>query len=199
MNRNNALLPKVRVFVMRILLLVVLMLVAPTAAQAHDQLVDAAPKEGETVEAGIIDVNLRFSDDVLALGSGNEILVIGPAGEESVLQNNSCAFVDGDQVSTQVDLDQPGDYTVSWRVVSGDGHPISGIQRFSVVNTTGHVSDGIVSGTECDTAIETLDESGTESAIDAQWLWLLGLFPIIGLIIYFALRPKQKIDQSKDE
>ncbi len=184
---------------MRILLLVALMLLAPTAAQAHDQLVDAEPQEGEVIEAGIIDINLRFSDDVLAIGSGNEILVIGPAGEESVLQNNSCAFVDGDLVSTKVDLDQPGDYTVSWRVVSGDGHPISGIQRFSVANTTGHVSNGMVAGTECETAIETLDESSPESEIDIQWLWLLGLFPLIGLIIYFALRPKQVIDQSKNE
>ena len=184
---------------MRILLLVALLVFFPSAAQAHDQLVDAKPAEGETVEAGVIDIDLRFSDDVLNLGSGNEILVIGPSGEQSVLQNNSCSFVDGDLVSTKVDLDQPGEYTVSWRVVSGDGHPISGIQRFSVENTTGHVSQGIVPGTDCDTAIETLEESGTESEIELQWLWLLGLFPLIGITIYFALRPKQQIDQSKNE
>jgi len=184
---------------MRILLLVSLMVLLPSAAQAHDQLVDAAPAEGEAVEAGVIDIDLRFSDDVLNLGSGNEILVIGPAGEDSALQNNSCAFVDGDMVSTQVDLDQPGDYTVSWRVVSGDGHPISGIQRFSVENTTGHVSQGIVPGTDCETAIETLDESGTQSELDLQWLWLLGLFPLIGIVTYFALRPKKQIDQSKNK
>jgi len=184
---------------MRILLLVALIVLFPSAAQAHDQLVDAAPAEGETVEAGIIDIDLRFSDDVLNLGSGNEILVIGPSGERSVLQNNSCSFVDGDLVSTKVDLDQPGEYTVSWRVVSGDGHPISGIQRFSVVNSTGHVSQGIVPGTNCETAIESLNQSASDPGIDLQWLWLLGLFPLIGIIIYFALRPKQQIDQSKNE
>ena len=184
---------------MRILALTVLMLLFASPAQAHDQLVDAYPSEGETVEAGIVDIELRFSDDVLAIGEGNEILVIGPAGEESKLQNNSCAFADGDLVTTKVDLDVPGDYTITWRVVSGDGHPITGIQRFSVVNTTGHQSNGTVAGTDCSSAIESLDDSLTQPGLDTEWLWVLGIFPVVGLGIYFALRPKKKIDQSKQE
>ena len=184
---------------MRIIALALMMLVIATPARAHDQLVDANPTEGEVVEAGIIDIELRFSDDVLAIGEGNEILVIGPQGEQSKLQNNSCAFADGDLVTTKVDLDQPGDYTVTWRVVSGDGHPITGIQRFSVENTTGHQSNGIVSETDCPSAIESLDDSQSQPGLDTEWLWVLGIFPIVGLGIYFALRPKKQVDQSKQE
>lgn len=184
---------------MRILAILLASLFLATPAQAHDQLVDANPSEGKIVEAGVIDIELRFSDDVLGIGEGNEILVIGPAGESSQLQNNSCAFADGDLVSTRVDLDSPGDYTVTWRVVSGDGHPITGIQRFSVENTSGHQSAGIVPGTDCSSAIESLDDSQTQPGIDIEWLWVLGIFPLIGLGIYFALRPKKQIDQSKQE
>jgi len=184
---------------MRILILAALMLLLASPAQAHDQLVDAYPTEGETVEAGIIDIELRFSDDVLAIGEGNEILIIGPVGDESRLQNNSCAFTDGDLVSTRVDLDQPGDYTVTWRVVSGDGHPITGIQRFSVENTSGHVSNGLVPGTECSSAIESLEDSQSRPGIDTEWLWVLGFFPAVGLGIYLALRPKKQVDQGKQE
>ena len=184
---------------MRILALTVLMILCASPAQAHDQLVDAYPSEGETVEAGVIDIELRFSDDVLAIGEGNEILVIGPAGEESKLQNNSCAFADGDMVTTKVDLDAPGDYTVTWRVVSGDGHPINGIQRFTVENTSGHQSNGIVAGTDCASEIESLDDSQAQPGFDSEWLWVLGIFPVIGLVIYFALRPKKQVDQGKQE
>ena len=184
---------------MRILVLTLLAMVFSSPAYAHDQLVDAHPSEGEIVEAGIVDIELRFSDDVLAIGEGNEILVIGPQGESSKLQNNSCAFSDGDLVTTRVDLDQPGDYTVTWRVVSGDGHPITGIQRFSVENSSGHVSSGIVAGTDCPSAIASLDDSETQPSIDIEWLWILGIFPVVGLGIYFALRPKKKIDQSEEE
>ena len=184
---------------MRIIALALLMLFASTPAYAHDQLVDSYPNEGETVEAGIVDIELRFSDDVLAIGEGNEILVIGPAGEQSQLQNNSCAFSDGDLVSTRVDLDKPGDYTITWRVVSGDGHPITGIQRFSVENTTGHVSKGIVPGTECSSAIESLDDSQTQPGIDTEWLWILAFFPAVGLGIYLTLRPKKQVDQREEK
>ncbi len=182
---------------MRILLLATMMLFIASPAQAHDQLVNASPSEGETVEAGIIDIELRFSDDVLGIGEGNEILVIGPVGEESKLQNNSCAFSDDDLVSTKVDLDTPGDYTISWRVVSGDGHPITGIQNFTVENTTGHQSNGIVPGTDCSSAIESLDDSQTQPGLDTEWLWVLGIFPIVGLGIYLALRPKKQVDQGE--
>ena len=184
---------------MKILAVLIAMLAFASPAIAHDQLVDAYPQEGETVEAGIIDIRLRFSDDVLAIGEGNEILVIGPAGENSGLQNNSCAFTDGDLVYTKVDLDSPGEYTVTWRVVSGDGHPITGIQRFSVENTSAHISNGIVPGTECSSAIESLEDSQTQPGIDIEWLWILGIFPVVALGIYFALRPKKQIDQSKGE
>lgn len=179
---------------MRILALTALLLLFASPAQAHDQLVDANPSEGETVEAGIIDIELRFSDDVLGIGQGNEILVIGPIGEQSELRNNSCASSDGDLVSTQVDLDTPGDYTISWRVVSGDGHPITGIQRFTVENTTGHQSNGLVPGTDCSSAIESLNDSETQPGLDAEWLWVLGIFPVVGLGIYLALRPKKQVD-----
>lgn len=179
---------------MRILALTALLLLFASPAQAHDQLVDANPSEGETVEAGIIDIELRFSDDVLGIGQGNEILVIGPIGEQSELRNNSCASSDDDLVSTQVDLDTPGDYTISWRVVSGDGHPITGIQRFTVENTTGHQSNGLVPGTDCSSAIESLNDSETQPGLDTEWLWVLAIFPIVGLGIYLALRPKKQVD-----
>ncbi len=173
-------------------------------AQAHDYVVDQSPSRGALVAAGIIDIRLTFNNELLSLpgGSAAEIIVVGPLGEGERLQNNGCAAVLGRDVSTRVDLDQPGDYRVSWRVVSSDGHPISQSFGFSVVNDSGHVSQGIVVGTDCPGAItaeqyaqQTAAGEGAASeasaAVDFGY-WLLWLaFPAAGLVIYLLVRPRR--------
>lgn len=184
-----------------ILSLVALMLIFAQPAQAHESLLEISPADGEIVAAGIIDINLQFSDDLLVLGggSGSEIVVFGPTGADSQLRNNGCAVVTGSIASTQVDLDIPGEYTIGWRVVSGDGHPISGSNRFVVENNSGHVSSGIVPGPECEGAIQSLAESETVEVIDYDYLWLLALLPIAAIGIFFLLRPKSKTEISGQE
>jgi methionine-rich copper-binding protein CopC len=173
-------------------------------AQAHDYVVDQSPNRGELVVAGIIDIRLTFNNELLSLpgGTAAEIIVVGPLGEGERLQNNGCATVLGRDVSTRVDLDQPGDYRVSWRVVSSDGHPISQSFSFSVGNDSGHISQGIVPGTDCPGAItaeqyaqQTAAGEGaaseTSAGIDFGY-WLLWLaFPAAGLAIYLLVRPRR--------
>ena len=173
-------------------------------AQAHDYVVDQTPSSGELVAAGIIDIQLTFNSELLSLpgGSTAEIIVVGPLGEGERLQNNGCAVALGREVSTRVDIDQPGDYRVSWRVVSSDGHPISQGFSFSVVNDTEHRSQGIVAGTDCPGAItaaqyaqqaaaDTGAASDTSAGLDLGY-WLLWLaFPAAALLIYLLVRPRR--------
>jgi copper resistance protein C len=175
---------------------------------AHDYVVDQEPRQSEVLAAAIIDIRLTFNNELLSLpgGSAAEIIVVGPLGEGERLQNNGCAAVLGREVSTRVDLDQPGEYRVSWRVVSNDGHPISQSFGFSLVNETGHVSQGIVAGTDCPGAISA-EQYAQQTAADAgpnagannnasagfefgDWLlWLA--FPAAGLVIYLLVRPRR--------
>ncbi|MGH9886616.1 MAG: copper resistance CopC family protein, partial [bacterium] len=74
-------------------------------------------------------VRLRFSDAVEA--TSDSITVTGPAGTRV---DGSGARVTDDPavVETTVEALSPGTYTVEWRVLSADGHPIHGSYRFSL-------------------------------------------------------------------
>ncbi|NCV36877.1 MAG: copper resistance protein CopC, partial [Actinobacteria bacterium] len=88
----------------------------------HDQLVDQSPGEGETVSAGVVELTLTFNNELLEIESGNEVVVTGPNGE---VVYAGCLPTMGRDGLLSLDLESAGDYEVSWRVVSQDGHPIS--------------------------------------------------------------------------
>lgn len=183
-----------------ILTLLAFLLVYAQPAVAHESLLDFSPAEGQLVEAGVIDIELQFSSDLLNLsgGSGSEIVVFGPSGAESKLQNNGCAAISGSIASTAIELDAPGEYTVGWRVVSGDGHPISGSNTFRVENNSGFVSQGTAI-TDCENPIQNIEESAESQPTDLSFLWLLALLPLAALGIFLLLRPKSKIEISGNE
>ena len=120
-------------------------LVPASVAFAHSDLQSTSPLPGETVEAGRIDVTLKFNEEILTgEGSGAVISVTGPFEGESIEHSDGCVdAIRGSLVVEGVSLDQAGTYEVNWRVVSADGHPIEGIYDFTVVNTTGYEAAGV--------------------------------------------------------
>ncbi len=99
------------------------------AASAHDSLVDANPADGEVVTVPISDVSLRFSGVLLGVDHGGNITVV--TGPDGAYHETDCAAVDGTTLTLPVALGEPGTYQVDWRVVSSDGHPISGRYQFT--------------------------------------------------------------------
>jgi copper resistance protein C len=98
-------------------------------ASAHDVLAGAAPAADATVGGDLDQVALTFSEPPLAgLESGIVVSVTGPGGDEV---SGGSVDVDGSTLRTAADLTVPGSYTVTWRSVSVDGHPISGSYRFT--------------------------------------------------------------------
>ncbi len=120
-------------------------LVPASVAFAHSDLQSTSPLAGETVEAGRIDVTLKFNEELLTgEGSGAVISVVGPFEGESIEHSDGCVdAIRGSLVIEGVSLDQAGTYEVNWRVVSADGHPIEGVYDFTVVNTTGYEAAGV--------------------------------------------------------
>lgn len=103
-------------------------------AAAHDGLVSSTPSGGETIAEAPSTVVLTFSGEILA-GSPSAVIieVTDPAG--AVVSEGDTA-VDGVTVTQQLTPDLPaGDYTVTWRVVSSDGHPISSDFHFFIAET----------------------------------------------------------------
>lgn len=97
-------------------------------ASAHDSLLTSTPSPGERLELAPSEVSLRFSDDVLALGAA--IIVTGEDGRDWALPDP--VIVD-DTVTAALSPGMPdASYELRWRVVSADGHPISGVIPFTV-------------------------------------------------------------------
>ncbi len=125
-----------RVFAVRRLVVVlgvlaaVLLGVVPSAS-AHAALVRTDPGEGAVVPSAPGSVTLWFSEGVLL--SADSLTVYDPAGRR--VQHGTAHHAGGRADSATVDLAsglRTGTYTVAWKAVSADTHPVGGAWTFSV-------------------------------------------------------------------
>lgn len=107
---------------------------APSAAFAHDELIGSTPSDGELVEVGPTAIDLRYSANPLEGAGATEVLVVSPSGAE--VQQGDPVLDRNGVIQELSGADERGTYTVVWRIVSSDGHPISGELTFSVGETS---------------------------------------------------------------
>lgn len=157
-----------------VLALVGLVLLAmPAPAQAHASLVRTNPADGAVLATALDEVVLGFTEPVLVSGSG--VRVFAPDSTtlpvDPQIRANDLVL---DLPDTQVD----GTYLVTWRVVSRDGHPISGSLTFSI----GSVSAAPVPGPE----LAAAEPGGGVVQPALQAVSYLGFFLSAGLAIFAA-------------
>jgi methionine-rich copper-binding protein CopC len=105
-------------------------LAGASSASAHDALESSTPAAGEVVTVDPTTVSLTYSDELITLGGDNGAYAIQVTDAPGGFHENGCVAVDGAVASTGVALGDPGTYTVTWQVVSSDGHPTSGSYTF---------------------------------------------------------------------
>lgn len=111
-----------------VLAVTALLAVGAAPASAHDQLLTSTPVADTALDAGPAEVSLQFSDSVLTIGA---IVLLVDQDERDWIGGDP--VLDGSTVTASVDGALPaGAYEVRWRVVSADGHPISGLIPFTV-------------------------------------------------------------------
>ena len=182
---------KFRLFAASILALVTSVTLTALPATSHEQLVDQEPKSGQVLEAGIAEVRLSFSDDLISLdnSAGSEIVILD---ENQNPVNNGCAVIDARTAIARADIDTPGTYQVGWRVVSGDGHPISGSFSFVVENNSGYIADPDYLFTECANPYDP-ESLVAESQTPEYLYWLLwASLPLAAVGLFLLLRSKNK-------
>ncbi|MDX3521986.1 copper resistance protein CopC [Streptomyces scabiei] len=110
--------------------LAVLAATAPQAA-AHTELDTSSPGTNATLAGPPPRVTLTFSDEMTQKYA--KVAVTGPDGKPA---SDGAPQVDGRTVTLPLDAGSPaGRYTVGYRVVSADGHPVSGSYTFTVKET----------------------------------------------------------------
>lgn len=97
-------------------------------AAAHDTLVDSNPAEGETLDAAPGQAELGFSAEISPVGVAFALR----DAQGNTLDLPAVAQVEGVTVTQPLPAIGGGDYLLDWRVVSSDGHPISGTIGFAV-------------------------------------------------------------------
>ena len=106
--------------------------VAPAAA--HATLKETTPGAGEIVSSAPSLVRLRFDEPVKTVGQG--VRVFGPEGERVDAGRSTVADT---AIAVRIRVENRGTYTVAWRVVSDDGHNLSGSFVFHFGKQTGAV------------------------------------------------------------
>ncbi|WJL95369.1 copper resistance protein CopC [Microbacterium sp. ET2] len=101
----------------------------PVAASAHDELLGSDPTPGSTLDQAPAAITLTFSGLISQEPGATVIEVTDAAG--TALVDGSPTTTDN-VVSQPLTAAQPGAVTVLWKVVSSDGHPISGELSFTV-------------------------------------------------------------------
>lgn len=125
MNRNRALL--------LVILITWIGLPVPSAF-AHTGLVSSTPGAGDRLTVLPSQVKVEFEENLLNLGDAKpNVLVV--RGTDGVQVDKSDSKISGRSIFVNLyPSSAVGTFTVSWRVVSVDGHPVSGRYQFSVAS-----------------------------------------------------------------
>jgi copper transport protein len=163
------------------LALVVVVLWAGPAA-AHSRLERTDPPENASLDEAPQAVTLQFSEPVeVALGS---VRVLDARGRR--VDDGRVEHPGGDRrlVRARLDGDLRGGYAVGWRIVSADGHPLSGAFTFGVgLGTAGQaqaVADELLAGSGGSRVV------GAAFAV-ARWLLFAGLAVLVGAGVFVRL------------
>lgn len=99
-------------------------------AAAHDELVFTNPADGATLTEAPASLELTYSGDIMDVDGANQVRVTNAAGESVT---DGTPDIDGKVVTQDLATAAADDtYTVTWRVVSSDGHPIQGTFTYTV-------------------------------------------------------------------
>ena len=115
---------------------------APLPAQAHTGLVSSNPADKATVQTLPTEISLTFNEALMTIG-GKQVSKFTLHDPKHHVMKLGALKVSGPTISAKV-LDQGADagtYKIYFRVISADGHPVSGIISFN--NKTASASNEI--------------------------------------------------------
>ncbi|WKD31126.1 copper resistance CopC/CopD family protein [Streptomyces xanthophaeus] len=142
--------PTVLALVAALFALFALILGGAGPAFAHAGLSGSDPAEGSVLETAPKQLTLTFTESVSF--SEDSLRVLSPENERA--NPRPAQHADGKENTARVELPDKlprGTYTVAWRVVSADGHPISGAFVFSIGQPSGTTAV-VATGSPEDTA-----------------------------------------------
>jgi methionine-rich copper-binding protein CopC len=159
-------------------------------AFAHTRLESSDPADGASLSAAPEAVSLTFSEDIDP--GFATITVVGPDGTS---YQTGDVTGDGGEVRTAVSpLGPAGNYEIGYRVVSDDGHPVSGKVAFTLT-APGPAAAAAPAAAPAPTVAAAPPAPAVASQATTQqskgapvWPWILGAVVLVGAAAAAALR-----------
>ncbi|SDP77295.1 copper resistance CopC family protein [Lentzea jiangxiensis] len=148
-------------------------------AAAHNALISSDPKDKTSLEVGPSSVTLTFDQDVQGGAGVNTITVVDANGGHYEAPGDPT--IKDTAVSAKVNaLGKAGQYKIGYRILSADGHPVSGELTFTLTRD----------GTGTPTTPANPDSASGGGSGDGLpiWVWIVGAVVLLGGGVFFALR-----------
>jgi len=138
-------------------------------AQAHSALESSTPTDSEIIDLLPSVISLTFNENLLSI-EGEQVNTLALAGSDNTGYELLQPTISGAILSAQpADGDYPaGDYLLSYRVVSADGHPITGEIAFTTTSLTTIES---MAATPVTTSVAVVEDESSS------------IYPVVGLVI----------------
>ena len=174
-----------------LLIAVLAIFTAGTAANAHDQLTGSTPKNESTISESPEQIKLNFSGELQHV-EGADMTVVVISNAEGQKFDNELQVKGRDAIATPNQPLPNGEYTVTYRVVSSDGHPIDGTVGFTL---EGQAAGSDATETAAAPSTEASDEPGAQDAATqspeepatAPQEAAAGISPIVWIIVGVAI------------
>ncbi|RWR20257.1 copper resistance protein CopC [Agrococcus lahaulensis] len=98
---------------------------------AHASVIGSTPADGDTLTAQPGTFSVVMNEEILALEGADGGNAMQLTDAEGRFYGDGCLAVDGDTLSLDAELGEAGDYTLTYQVVSADGHPVDGTVAFA--------------------------------------------------------------------
>jgi methionine-rich copper-binding protein CopC len=170
--------------VMALVITGVALLGTATPALAHDVLISSDPANGASLAAGPAKISLTF-DQYVQGADVNQIAVTGPNGGQWA--EGPISVVNNVISAPLRPLGPAGKYTVGYRVLSADGHPVTGELVFTLTKA-GNGTPATVDAAHSPSAAKPA--SGSTGV--PIWVWIAGTLVLLAIGLTLALRSGSK-------
>lgn len=185
--------PTVAALLSAVLLALAMLLNAGGAASAHDELAGTNPAEGATVDVLPPSLELTFSN--VPSGIGAQVQVLDEAGVD---------WADGPVAIVDRVANQPlrsgapaGEYTVNWRVVSSDSHPIEGTFAFRTQQGSTTVPDSANTAAPLESQEDATNETQTAGVSDFPWSIVLMIAALLAIAVALAVTARKRLGGNR--
>lgn len=164
------------------------LLASATPALAHNVLVSSDPADGATLDTAPDEVSFTFDQAIENFDPA--LKVFGPNGNDFT---TAAPTVVGNTVSAPVTWGEAGSYRAVFRIVSADGHPVTGEISFTLTDAAAGTATGTpTTATDSDDAT-TDGESGSGGL--GVWLWVIvgvAAVLVIAAVVIAVRKPRER-------